>query len=166
MATFMKIECPFSAARLQELYWRDGKSKTEIATIAGVHLVVVNRWLKEFGIAMRSNGDAQKIAYLRGRKPISHGGSKTNYGGKTDESRKRCTDALKRTRRKALIAWKEKHGVSPLTRPCTICGNPCTRFARDFQHPPERTTCSHKCAGMLWKRDCEDAAFRRQIGTV
>lgn len=59
-----KKPCPFSRARVHELYWHEGKSLTAIAAIAAsiddkpVHATTAARWLRDYQIKTRSKQEA------------------------------------------------------------------------------------------------------------
>lgn len=65
------MPCPFTPARLQELYWREGKSLDAIARMAAqidgapVSQNVAARWLKEAGITTRTRAEARAVKGTR-----------------------------------------------------------------------------------------------------
>jgi hypothetical protein len=53
-----KRKCPFSPARLQELYWREGKSIKQLCVLANSDFYTVRRWISEAGIVLRTKRQA------------------------------------------------------------------------------------------------------------
>jgi len=67
---YPKTPCPFTPARLSELYWREAKSRSAIGRLVGVSSAIVRGWLTDAKITLRSRSEVIKAEY------VTHGSAK------------------------------------------------------------------------------------------
>lgn len=155
------VDCPYSAARLRELYWREGKSTSEIAALSTPLLgrerpvapAVVTRWLRAAGVTLRTAAESQRVR-ARLHPEQFEPSIQAARAALTPEKRReiaQATGAGERMRsvqkKGAKAAAAKKKAERPWeTRPCAYCEKPVTRPARMFRHPPDKTFCSCSCA--------------------
>lgn len=154
--SFKRLDCPFTAARLRELYWREGKSVKEIAALAAPFLpasygktpeqATVTRWLKAAGVTLRTAAESQAVrARLHPETFVPCIAAAQAALDLTPEKRiTRPNGLAKKDWRKGvkLAAELKKARRVYETRPCAYCGENVTKMRCLFKHPPERTFCT------------------------
>ena len=162
---FQKRECPYTPARLQEMYRGEGKTPVQIADHcesqlqqSRPHRSTVLRWLKDACVTLRTKKEALALyarqhpglmkkraenfvgAYrgrvIIGRKSVSVQG---------DASQMRTPKALRNLRKAAA-----KRAAPLVTKRCAICGAEITKKAHRFQGID--ATCSRDCKMTLVAR--------------
>lgn len=152
-----KIECPYSADKLRELYWVQGLSLAEVASAAAELLsvssltnAVVTRWLREAGLQVRTPEQGQRVrAITHYDDMVEH--AKTHLAG-TDHRTK--TPPTKRHIKKIQrAAAQKKRATGWETRQCAWCGKDITRRKCEFRCAPEHTFCCSSHANLdRWAR--------------
>ena len=135
--------CPFTDARLYELYWREGKSLVAIRGLASeimgetVGQTALTRWLREAGYALRSRKEASAVrvakapeVYQTRAKQMGDAWQTKYEAGEVSPPINRVVSA--KCRRAAIKATK---GRKMETRTCALagCTNTITRPVHQFR---------------------------------
>lgn len=169
-----KIASPFTPARLQELYWREGKSVSEIGALAGplvgrtrpVEQATVTRWLKGAGVTLRTAAESQAVRAWLHPEQFKAGIEAAQKASaiqallepeKQEWWKQGNADRLRQVQRKHARAIGEAKKAKRETRPCAWaeCSNTVTKSPSLFRHPPDRTYCckSHASLHAAWLRE-------------
>jgi len=177
-----KIECPYSKARLEEMYWKEGMSTYDIAahcrsvTDSKTDSWTIRHWLKRFGIPTRTYSHAMRVVCKTKPEVIARVIASAAKGNRVSAENRRGKpspnpnwQALMKKGRKA--AAKKSAEEARETRICQYCGAEVTRNKSRFQHPPERTYCSLSCSNKgRWERTrkakAEEAITRQIVALV
>lgn len=155
-------KCPVTPARLWELYWKEGKTLTEIGVfctglISSDTVISPRRvlaWLDKAGIQTRNHSESRKLEWKKGKRAstsnehLRRGKSTLNGGGDADH--------MKRITKKAHKAWSALSKSRRVVKTCAWkdCNN---QFTRSPYYADKVCYCSRSCVSknMQYRRSLD-----------
>lgn len=168
--------CPFTAARLRQLYWQQGKSLRSIQTLAaqllgeGVSQKAVTRWLGEQGLNVRSRQEAaavrasRDLPLLQNQARLMQDAWRAKFEAGEMPAPTVKSFSLK-ARRAAVKATK---GRKTASRPCALpaCAQTITRPLHQFRGENAYCCRSHQMKDQARRRqeDQEQERWEKRLG--
>lgn len=170
--------CPFTAARLRELYWQQGKSLRSIQTLAAqllgesVSQKAVTRWLGEQGLNVRSRQEAAAVRASRDLSLLQNQARLMQDAWRTKfEAGEMPAPTVKTFSPKARrAAVKASKGRKMSTRPCALpgCAQTITRPVHQFRGENAYCCRSHQMKDQARRRkqDQEQERWEKRLGIM
>jgi len=156
-----RIPCPYTPARLHEMYWREGMSIMEIAHSCGHSDTLILRWLKDASITIKTLREGQLHSHAR--KPDRPPPMRPD--GPSPQGAFMAGDVVQRKGTLVSAKMRKAKSTPLLTRPCCwwSCSNTVSRdYPSGFRHTV--WFCGNSCSKKYYfateatQIDCQDIA--------